>query len=503
MNGFRLVAATAALVTAVSFVTRADGTSQSQSAEIQLQLGGIYFSEGKYQEALDAYQNAVAAASSDQMRQARSGVIRAALRVAEFEVAREEGEKLIQGSPHTPESLALYGDALWASGLFEEAESRYHEALGDTPALARGLHGMARALAARGQVQEAMNEAQAALRLSPRDLEIHHTVGTIYERMHKYEEAAAAYTNYVNLLPNKDNSNKANWSRAEIRFLRSFGQRMPFETDPGTDDKVYTLPFRMVGEKVVVRAKVNGARPQDFVVDTGSENTVITRPTAASLGILPITVTLSAGVGDVGLRGLQLGRLDSLELGDLKIRNVPCLIKNPPLHESPIHETESLSPLSLGYSMTIDYKTQQITFGKHLPVEPADFELPLRLYRLATVQGTIDGARRANFIVDTGGEVISISQASVNAIGKSNLRRIALRVFGSSGWDRDAFLLPGVNLAFDAIQYKNFSVVVLNLDTPSALLGFQVGGIVGHRFLSNYRVAIDLERSTLRLKKAA
>jgi hypothetical protein len=44
---------------------------------------------------------------------------------------------------------------------------------------------------------------------------------------------------------------------------------------------------------------------------------------------------------------------------------------------------------------------------------------------------------------------------------------------------------------------------VLNLDTPSALLGFQVGGIVGHKFLSNYKVAIDLERSTLRLKKAS
>ncbi|MES1254559.1 MAG: aspartyl protease family protein [Acidobacteriota bacterium] len=475
----------------------------SQSAEIQLQLGGLYLSEGKYQDALEAYRNAVKAASSDQIAQARAGAIRAALHVAEFEIAREEGEKLIQTSPKAPDALALYGDALWASGLFEEAESKYHEALGAAPSLARGLHGMARALSARGQLQDAMNQAQAALRLSPRDMEIHHTVGAIYERLHKYEEAAASYSNYVNLLPNKDTSNKANWSRAEIRFLRSFGQRVPFEVDPGTDDRVYTVPFRMVREKVVVRAKVNGARAQDFVVDTGSENTVITRPTAASLGVLPITVTLSAGVGDVGLRGLQLGRIDSLEFGELKVRNVPCLIKNPPLHESPIHETESLSPLSLGYSMVIDYKTQQITFGKHLPVEPADFELPLRMYRLATVQGTIDGSRRANFIVDTGGEVISISQASVNAIGKSSLRRIGLHVFGSSGWDRDAFLLPGVNLAFDAIQYKNFSVVVLNLDTPSALLGFQVGGIVGHKFLSNYRVGIDLERSTLRLKKAA
>ena len=69
--------------------------------------------------------------------------------------------------------------------------------------------------------------------VAPRDLEIHHTVGAIYERMHKYEEAAGAFSNYVNLLPNKDHSEKADWSRSEIKFLRSFGQRVPFEMDPG------------------------------------------------------------------------------------------------------------------------------------------------------------------------------------------------------------------------------------------------------------------------------
>jgi hypothetical protein len=34
---------------------------------------------------------------------------------------------------------------------------------------------------------------------------------------------------------------------------------------------------------------------------------------------------------------------------------------------------------------------------------------------------------------------------------------------------------------------------------PSALLGVQLGGTVGHRFLSRYRVTIDLDRSVLRL----
>jgi hypothetical protein len=96
--------------------------------------------------------------------------------------------------------------------------------------------------------------------------------------------------------------------------------------------------------------------------------------------------------------------------------------------------------------------------------------------------------------------VISISHSTANAIGKTDVRRIPLKVWGTSGWEKDAFLLPGVDLAFNSIQYKNFPVVVLNLDAPSALLGFQLGGIVGHKFLSKYRVAIDMERSVLRLK---
>jgi len=498
-NGIRAVAISA-MVAAASFVIRADVAPPSQSAEIQLQIGDQFFAQGLYQESLEAYRNAEKTPDAAAARAARAGVIQSALAVAEFDIAHDAAEALVKAAPQDPTALSLYGDSLWASGMFEESEDQYHRALSVAPELARGHHGLARALTARSKLEEAMNEAQTALRLSPRDLEIHHTVGAIYERMHKFEEAAAAYSNFSNLLPNKDRSDRASWSRAQIKFLRAFGQRVPFEADPDAD-QLHTVDFRVVNEKVVVRARINDGRLQDFVVDTGAESTVISRPTAQRLGIAPITYTVSAGVGEVGLRGLELARINTLELGSLKLRNVPCLIKNPPLRSLPVKETESLSPLALGFSMTIDYKTRKLTFGKHLPSEPADFELPLRLYRLAMVRGTVDGVHEANFVVDTGGSVISISKATATALGRPQVgRRIALKVFGTSGWDRDAFLMPGVDLAFDAIQYKNFSVVVLNLEAPSALLGFQLGGIVGHRFLSKYRVGIDLERSVLRLK---
>ena len=125
----------------------------------------------------------------------------------------------------------------------------------------------------------------------------------------------------------------------------------------------------------------------------------------------------------------------------------------------------------------------------------------MRVARLAFVRGLLNSTQAAYFVVDTGGEVISISSDTADSLAKSEFRHIPLRVYGTSGWDRDAFLLPGVNLDFDRIEYRNYPLVVLNLRAPSVLLGFQVGGIVGHKFLSSYRVSMDMELSELRLEK--
>ena len=52
-----------------------------------------------------------------------------------------------------------------------------------------------------------------------------------------------------------------------------------------------------------------------------------------------------------------------LEIGTLKLSNVPALIKAPALRGIPKRETESFSPLALGLSMTIDYATHKLTIG--------------------------------------------------------------------------------------------------------------------------------------------
>ena len=194
--------------------------------------------------------------------------------------------------------------------------------------------------------------------------------------------------------------------------------------------------------------------------------------------------------------------MNRLDIGDLQVRNVPVLVKNPALRGIPKREGESFSPLSFGMSMLIDYQHRTLTIGRSLPApDDSELRLPMRIHRLAMVRGMLNSTRPTYFVVDTGGEVISISAATAGRFDTGDYRKIPLKVYGTSGWDRDAFLLPGMNLNFESIEYKNMPLVVLNLRAPSVLLGFQLGGIVGHNFLSHYKTALDLERSELRLQK--
>jgi predicted aspartyl protease/Tfp pilus assembly protein PilF len=492
----------AAAVVACTLVIQADDKITASDAELQFQLGNLLSDETRFREALDAFDRAIHTDDHDLQVRARAGKVKTALRIAEYDLAQKEGELLRASAPSDPEVLSLYADSLWSGGLFDEADDVYRQALSINKESSRARFGMARSLATRSKLEEALTEAQAALAMAPRDGEIHAEIGEIYQRLHRFDEAANAYNNFINLLPNKDRSDKANWTKSQVKFLKAFEGRNPVDIDQQDLETMHTMPFRLVDDKIVLQAKVNGGRQQDFILDTGSEETVISRDTAQRANISPITYTLSAGVGEVGLRGLQLSRIDRLDIGDLQVRNLPVLIKNPVLRGIPKREGESFSPLAFGMSMQIDYQHRQLTMARLLPVADAtDLRLPLRVHRLAMVRGMLNSTRPTYFVVDTGGEVISISAETAGHFDNGGYRKIPLKVYGTSGWDRDAFLLPGMSLNFDQIEYKNMPLVVLNLRAPSVLLGFQLGGIVGHNFLSHYRVALDMNASELRLQK--
>lgn len=468
--------------------------------ETHLQRADAFFADGRYHEAREAYREALAAADRPTSARAATGLVLSLLRVADFLAAAEEAQQIREARPADPALAALHGEALWALGAFADAEAAFEAALAAEPGQPRARHGRARSLGAQNRLDEAVADAQDAIRLDPDAAEFHHTLGYLYERMGRFREAVDAYSRYVARLPNRDRSDQAAAAHLRIRFLQSFRGRRPMEIRSAAGDQVWRIPFEIREDKVLVRVRINKGM-YDLVLDTGAEQTVVSREVARRERIAPASYVRAAGVGDSGVRGLQVGRIDELQIGGLTIRSVPCLIKNPPLGGTLRQEPNALSPLALGLSMRIDYARRELVLARTLPPVPAAHSLPLRMHRLALVGGTLNDRLPAAFAVDTGGEVITISHEAAGLIGPdAPFRRIPLKVFGTSGWDKEAFLMPAVDLELATLRFSSVPVVVLDLRAPSALLGFKLGGTLGHQFLSRYKVSIDLVRSVLELE---
>jgi Flp pilus assembly protein TadD/predicted aspartyl protease len=495
-RGFVLaLAAAAALSTIAIQANQAAGDDPA----VQLQFAGDLFDAGRFRDALDLYGLATRSKDPALLAQARKGRVRSALRTADFDLALVEAQALAAAQPADGEADTLLGDALWAIGMFDEADTAYAEALKGAPDSSRARFGLARSLSTRNRLEEALTEAQAVAVVTPRDPEVQALVGMIYERLNRYEEAAAAYDNYIALVPAGEENSMGGLFASKVRLLRSFKGRVPLQIDSGNNPQ--RVPFRMVNNKIVLRGRVNRV-PVEFVLDTGSERTGLSEATARRAGVTAVTSTLTAGVGVAGLRRLGLGRVDLIEIGSFRMRNVPVAIRATVRDTLPQWQSESFSPLSLGLSVVVDYQRREALIGRTLPDSEADVHLPMRMNRLPLVRGLLNSTQPAYFVVDTGGELISISAETALALAMVPARRIPLRVYGMSGLDENAFLLPGVNLDFDEIEYRNIGLAVLNLRAPSILLGFQLGGIVGHSFLGDYRVSMDMGRSELRLERA-
>jgi predicted aspartyl protease/Flp pilus assembly protein TadD len=469
---------------------------EGASQENALERGDTLMSRLQYEDAYVAYRSVRESSEAQTRVRAGTGMVRALLRLSLYADAAREGAAVAARDGALASAISLHGDTLWASGMFQEAGRRYDEALlidsGDPTA----LHGRGRARASRRQFDTALADVRQAIAADPKEPAFHYTLASIFEETRQYREAAEALEKYLDLIPSRDASDMAKWAAAQAAFLRSFGNRVPFELI--SKNEIYTAPFRVVDGRVLVRGLINGNTRVDFALDTGTDQTTLTPAVASRAGVRPVQTLQTAGVGSlgVGFRTLQVARIDELLIGDFRMRNIPGLIKSPGLTEIPRPEGAGFSPLALGFSVEVDYERGVLTMARRL--EEADFpiRLPMHMHRLATVRAMINGTTPVSLVLDTGGTAVSVSRKVATRLPVSpNTRLVPVNVFGTSGWDRTAFLLPFIDIALaPGLGTSQKSVAVLNLDAPSALLGYEMGGILGHEFLRHYVVRFDIER---------
>ncbi len=173
-------------------------SNDPRKSQPYLILGDALIELGDYERATEVF---------GQIQAVGGGGIAGETRLARFDMLRGKSDKAryrlenvlalaIQEVPRDRETIAWcrsqLGELALSLGNYEDAERRYREALADFPDYYRAVAGLARALAARGDMASATTEAERAVRVLP-DPSFVALLGDIYRASGKEKEAQAQY----------------------------------------------------------------------------------------------------------------------------------------------------------------------------------------------------------------------------------------------------------------------------------------------------------------------
>jgi len=412
-----------------------------------------------------------------------------------FEVARDE--------PKNAYAFAVLGSTLLTSGNFKEAKVFFINSLQLDKEEALAWAGLGMLNFYENQIQTGLAQLQNAVFLEPSDSDFLFALAQVAARAEDYNLSAQAYERFLIISPQtaKERRDRIRGLISFLRFLGSIPSLFSLSGDAET-----SVSFRLVNERPVIQLKVNGSdEALNFVLDTGSGISIISHETAQKLKIKPVARGgLARGVGGDGTFEIVYGFLHSVNIGNVKIKNVPVYIRQFHLKNEKIDGYIGLSLISK-FLTTIDYGDSTFALrkkdvaGTKTETTVEALSIPLRLTSSGFLSGEVqlEGIKAPlNFIVDTGASISVISSeiAGLKEISQF-LRSEKMRVVGAAGITEEmpSYLLP--KISFGTNSRESVKAVALNLSIINETSGFEQAGILGGNFLKNYRLTFDFANS--------
>ena len=330
---------------------------------------------------------------------------------------------IAQAEPNNSYAFAVLGVTLLSAGKFPEAKLIFINSLrlNKKEALAWAGYGMLDFY--ENRIQESLGNLQEAVFHDSDQPDYFFALAQVSARSERYKDAADAYYRFLAISRDTDDERRAR-IKGLINFLRFLGQKQSLYATAGATKT--SVPFKLRGNRPIIQLKVNGSKDTlNFVLDTGSGISVISDKTAERLNINPITKGgFAKGIGGDGKFEIVYGFLRRVDIGDVKVRNVPVYIRKFHSDGTEIDGYIGLSLISK-FLTTIDYGDLTFSLAKkderEVPtVEEAGISLPLRLTSSGFLSGEVqlEGVTEPlNFIVDTGASVSVISDDVANMQG--------------------------------------------------------------------------------------
>lgn len=245
------------------------------------------------------------------------------------------------------------------------------------------------------------------------------------------------------------------------------------------------IPFEIGGGIVFIKAAVNGAPPQSYILDTGATENLLTPQAALRAGLgepKGKLVACPVAIGDQPALATSFILHDPLQALSLRLDsgiNYAGILGYPFL---------SNSVVTIDYQLkTIDW-TRRLTPGVATGVPREGIQVPFILRdRLIHVSGRVNGRVPLTFLVDTGSaEVMLLPRAAE-----------VLRLSTSDGNRVDGIRFATLDrISVGKATVTNVSVVVQRL-RREGVGALSYDGILGYPFLSRFKTTFNYRDQTL------
>jgi predicted aspartyl protease len=309
---------------------------------------------------------------------------------------------------------------------------------------------------------------------------------------------------------------RATGDEATAKQFETVGQAPAFRIEGNAPST--SLKFVMTDPLPLVRVRINGIREVNFLIDTGAAQVVLDPDFAKEVGVQSFGARTGTFAG--GKRAsVQLGRIDSIALGDFTVRNIPVALLNTRRFSGRIFGGKPVdgiigTVLLYHFLSTLDYPNHQLILRRktddHLAVleknekEGKSIAVPFWMAgdHEMVAWGKIENSEPILLLVDTGlaGGGVTLTKSVIDSVGIKLHENQASEGIGGGGKVR---VVP--------FQVKEMSLGPVNARNVTGLfagpfplensLGFRLGGIVSHGFFRSYALTFDFDKMRLILEK--
>lgn len=257
-------------------------------------------------------------------------------------------------------------------------------------------------------------------------------------------------------------------------------------------------PIRTVGLMVIGR--VNSGPPLRLLVDSGAQYVVLDRRSAMRSGCSGGKDLDMIGVGSPSAAVVKTLQAETIQLGELTLRDVPLVIEDRTLGDG----IQGVVPLSIfaGFLIRLDIPGKTLDL---LPY-PAGRDSPegalpsVASNGVLFVKGRVNDEREGYFLLDTGASYTAISGKLARELRICELMADRLPLNGGTTQMDAAVLRGAVHLRFGERELTTNEVVAVDLSAASRYHQLEIEGLLGYPALSDSALTVSYRDRYVRIE---